>query len=321
MLKAGTIHNIIIQEQPTFTSHVGPAHLDLQVHAAGLNFRDVLNILGLDPTGALRPVGLECAGIVNAVGDAVAYLQRSQRVFGMALGCISSRARTDSRVQARMPSNLDFEEASALPILWCTASLATFQSKILRKGIGSIIHAATGGVGLLTLQLAQLVQADDWVSAGRPAKHAHLCAAGLQSRVSSRSAEGFLWGLTCLGKASRIHAVFTALSGEFIVSSLATMSEAGAYLEIGKNRIWSALRFAASSGQAQVRFELVAVDYKPPGWIQDELVRGQWLLLNSCVRPIPLVTFAFARPDVLLALAALRRGDNIGRCAHTFGFL
>ena len=48
-------------------------HAELNVQAAGLNFRDVLNMLDLDPTRTVRPLGLECASIASFTSDLAAH--------------------------------------------------------------------------------------------------------------------------------------------------------------------------------------------------------------------------------------------------------
>ena len=61
----------------------------LQVHAVGLNFRDVLNVLGMYP-GDPGPPGADCAGVVIATGPGVSQLQPGMAVFGLAAGSLGS---------------------------------------------------------------------------------------------------------------------------------------------------------------------------------------------------------------------------------------
>ncbi len=66
-----------------------PGQVLLQVRAVGLNFRDVLNVLGMYP-GDPGPPGADCAGVVTAVGAGVANLQPGMAVFGLAAGSLGS---------------------------------------------------------------------------------------------------------------------------------------------------------------------------------------------------------------------------------------
>ena len=69
----------------------------INMQASGLNFRDVLNVLGLDPTRTLRPIGGEAAGIVSTVGPACGHVLPLERAHGLAPGSLRTRAWCDAR--------------------------------------------------------------------------------------------------------------------------------------------------------------------------------------------------------------------------------
>ena len=69
----------------------------IDVQSAGLNFRDVLNVLGLDPTGMVRPIGGEAAGIVSSVGPACSHVVPSEHVYGLVPGSLRTFALGDAR--------------------------------------------------------------------------------------------------------------------------------------------------------------------------------------------------------------------------------
>ena len=94
----------------------------LAVAAAGLNFCDVLNVLGRDPTGEVRPLGLEVSGRLLACGADVAHASPGDCAFGLAPGSLCSVLHTDMRWLSRMPHKLSFDEAVTLPILWVTVA-------------------------------------------------------------------------------------------------------------------------------------------------------------------------------------------------------
>ena len=93
----GSIANIAIRPQEmssrAYTFHEACIH----VQAAGLNFRDVLNVLGLDPTGTVRSIGGESAGIVSAAGPACGHVPPSGCAYGLAPGSLRTRAWCDAR--------------------------------------------------------------------------------------------------------------------------------------------------------------------------------------------------------------------------------
>ena len=75
----------------------------LQVHAVGLNFRDVLNVLGMYP-GDPGPPGADCAGVVTAVGPGVSHLQPGMAVFGLAAGSLGSHVISVAATLVRLRS-------------------------------------------------------------------------------------------------------------------------------------------------------------------------------------------------------------------------
>ena len=83
----------------------GPGQVEVQVHATGLNFSDVLKAMGLYPgiTDEIVPLGIECAGVVTAVGKGVERFRVGDAVHGG--GAVQSRlARPDRRIRAGRPS-------------------------------------------------------------------------------------------------------------------------------------------------------------------------------------------------------------------------
>ena len=122
----GSIANLVVREQH-LTQRAArwiSSQVELRVQATGLNFRDVLNILYLDPTRSVRPLGLECASIAAAVSKDVAHFKGGDNIYGLSEGCLASMVQTDARILVRMPFALSFEQASTLPILWCTIRVA-----------------------------------------------------------------------------------------------------------------------------------------------------------------------------------------------------
>ncbi|HEX6242352.1 MAG TPA: polyketide synthase dehydratase domain-containing protein, partial [Polyangiales bacterium] len=86
---------------------LGPREVRVGVRAAGVNFRDVLNVLGMVPP---LPLGVECAGVVLELGSEVRSLSVGQRVMGMAFGSFATHVVTDERLLVRIPPALSFAQ-------------------------------------------------------------------------------------------------------------------------------------------------------------------------------------------------------------------
>src|SRR5207253_2775339 len=123
---------------------------EILVHAVGLNFRDVLSVVGgypgLDDGGAI--IGLECAGQITALGAGVEQFQVGDEVIAFAPGCFGSHALAAAELIVLKPPQMSFEEAASFLIAYATAYHALHHLGRLKSGERVLIHAAAGGVGL-----------------------------------------------------------------------------------------------------------------------------------------------------------------------------
>ena len=88
----GALSGLVLAAQPSVTAALDAAAVELRVHAVGLNFRDVLNVLGEYP-GDPGPPGADCAGVVTAVGAAVAHVRPGDAAFGLTHAALAHTAR------------------------------------------------------------------------------------------------------------------------------------------------------------------------------------------------------------------------------------
>ncbi|WP_344646379.1 SDR family NAD(P)-dependent oxidoreductase, partial [Streptomyces durmitorensis] len=131
---------------------LGPGEVRVQVRAAGLNFRDVLN--ALDMVHAPK-FGLECAGVVLEAGAQVEHLRVGDRVMGLAVGSFGTEVRADARVMTPIPEGLSYAQAATVPLTFLTAYHGLVDLGGLRAGEKVLVHAAAGGVGMAAVQLAR----------------------------------------------------------------------------------------------------------------------------------------------------------------------
>jgi len=215
------VKNLVVHDLHCSPEPLSKGEAEILVHAAGLNFRDVLNILDLDPTRVVRPLGLECAGVLSRVSADQLHLVAEEHSFGMANGCLSSIVRADASYQVKMPAFLGFEEASTLPILWNTVNLALGEQLNLRSAQLLLVHAAAGGVGLVAVQFGHRLRGALTTTAGQSAKVAHLHALGIRSVASSRDPAAFAFATATRLCGVRLHGVLSALTKGFVATSLA----------------------------------------------------------------------------------------------------
>ncbi len=135
----------------------------VRVQAAGINRADLLQRRGLYPSPPGWPddiLGLEYAGAVEAVGEAVELWKEGDRVMGLVGGGgYADYVVVPEREAIRIPDCLSFEEAAAVPEVFITAHDALVTQLQLGPGETVLIHAVGSGVGTAALQLAKLAGA------------------------------------------------------------------------------------------------------------------------------------------------------------------
>ncbi len=269
--------------------------VEIRVQATGLNFRDVLNALDRYP-GEAGLLGLECAGKIAAIGDAVENLNIGDAVIAIAPGSFSQFVTVDAALVARKPKMLDFVAAATLPTAFLTAYYALHHLANIQKGDRILIHAAAGGVGQAAIQIAQQVGAEIFVTAS-PAKWAFLQTQGIQRCFNSRSLDF----AEAIRPAGGVDVVLNSLAGEFIPQSLSVLRQGGRFLEIGKTETWQAERISALRPDvAYYPIDLFELTQTQPDRIQAWLAEllpyfqsGQFKPLHSTVFPAEQAIEAF----------------------------
>jgi NADPH:quinone reductase len=142
------------------TPSPGPGQALVKIRAIGLNFIDVYFRTGLYKAPMPFILGMEAAGIVEAVGDNVRDLAPGDRVaYAGVAGAYAECAVVNSWQLVRLPDNLDFNAGAALMLQGVTAHYLAFSAYPLKSGETVLIHAAAGGVGLLLSQIAKNIGA------------------------------------------------------------------------------------------------------------------------------------------------------------------
>ena len=139
-----------------------PEHVLIENKAASVNFPDVLMIQGLyqfQPELPFTPGG-ESAGIVSAVGEGVENISVGDRVFAMTgMGAFSEKILAHHSSVVKIPENMSFETAAALPMTYGTSLYALKQRAELKEKETLLVLGAAGGVGLATVELGKAMGA------------------------------------------------------------------------------------------------------------------------------------------------------------------
>jgi len=136
---------------------LGPDRLQLEVHAAGVNFADLLQRAGLYGTVPPRPYspGFEVAGEVVRVGSAVTDWRVGDRAIALLrYGGYARDVVVTTRQVFRYPDALTPVQAAAVPVVFLTGWVCLFEAARARAGETVLILGAGGGVGTAAVQLA-----------------------------------------------------------------------------------------------------------------------------------------------------------------------
>ncbi|GAA4415674.1 medium chain dehydrogenase/reductase family protein [Nibrella viscosa] len=175
MPKAGSINDLT--RQPDTLPQPGADEVCVQVKAIGLNFADIFAMQGLysaTPKGAFIP-GLEFAGEVLAVGEAVQDLKPGDRVMGATrFGGYVSHLNIHHRYVVPLPADWSFEEGAGFLVQGLTAYYALTELGNLQRGMTVLIHSAAGGVGILANRICKKYDAYTIGTVGSAGKVAFL---------------------------------------------------------------------------------------------------------------------------------------------------
>jgi len=308
----GTLENLRLV--PVARRAPGPGEIEIRVRASGVNFRDVLNTLGMYP-GEAGLLGSECVGEVERVGEGVRDLAPGDRVIAVVQGAFSSHVTTLAALAARAPRGLSDDELATLPIAFLTAHCALHELAKMKRGDRVLIHAAAGGVGLAAVQLARRAGAEIFATAGSAEKHDYLRSLGVTEIMSSRSLDFFDQVMAATGGRG-VDIVLNSLAGEFIPRSLAALAANGRFVELGKTGIWTTEQVAAVrpdvSYHAFYLGELLDAD---PGF-GNRLLRALVADVESgALGPLPVRSFPVA--EAAAAFRHMAQARHIGKVVLT----
>ena len=233
----GSLHSLELV--PTERRVPGEGEVEIRVTASGINFRDVLSAHGIlpgYPRGA-APLGYECAGIITALGPGVHDFAVGERVLALGRSTMARYTVVKTALTVPVPPSLTDEQAAALPIAYLTALYALEHLAHIEAGERVLIHAATGGVGLAAVQIAQAAGAEIFATCGSEEKRALLARLGVRHIMNSRTSD-FAAEIMAATNGQGVDIVLNSLTGPFIPLSLGVLGPYGRFLELGRRDIY-----------------------------------------------------------------------------------
>lgn len=303
----GAIDNLRLTEADVPPPDEG--YVQVRVEAAGLNFRDVLNVLGLYP-GDPGPIGGDFAGVVTQLGDGVTGVEVGQRVYGSMQGAFSSRFNVPAQFLAPIPDGVSAVEAATIPAAALTVRLS-FDWAQLKPGDKVLIHAASGGVGLAAVQMAQQFGAEVFATAST-FKRATLRKLGVRHVYDSRTTD-FADQILADTDGAGVDVVLNSLTSEgFIEATLKATAKNGRFAEIAKRDIWTPEQMAEA--RPDIAYEIVALDtvmFTEPDRIRDLLTEVSQGLADGAWTPLPAEIYPLT--EARAAFRRMQQARHIGK--------
>lgn len=293
----------------------GPGEVEIAVEAAGVNFRDVMKVLGIYPIehAGDHLLGDECAGRITAVGPDVSGFRVGDAVAAISPGCFSAFLTVPAAFVVQKPDTLSPAGAATIPVTFLTAQYALHHLARLREGERVLIHAAAGGVGLAALQLARQAGAEIFATAGNDHKRDLVRSLGAAHVMDSRSLD-FAEEIREITGGRGVDVVLNSLSGEALSRSLAVLTPYGRFLEIGKRDIYQNSRLGLRPFSRNLSF--FAIDLSQllrdrPAFVSEMLGELMQRFANGQLQPLLHTIYPLtAAPDAFREMA---QGKHTGK--------
>jgi NADPH2:quinone reductase len=215
----------------------GPGELRIRHHAVGLNFIDVYQRSGLYQNPLPLTLGMEAAGVVEAVGEGVTHLRPGDRAAyaSQPPGSYCEARVMPAKGVVRLPDAISFDEGAAMMLKGLTAQYllrSTLPQGGLNPGDFVLFHAAAGGVGLIACQWARALGLQLIATAGGPAK----CALALQNGAAHAidySREDFVARVREITNGQGVKAVYDSIGRDTFEKSLDCLAPLGLLASYG----------------------------------------------------------------------------------------
>lgn len=213
---------------------LGDDDVRIDVHAAGLNFPDVLVIQGkyqIQPELPFVP-GSEAAGVVSEVGKNVSQYKPGDKVITMGMGAFCEQMVAPAASVMPVPEGLSLAEAAGIGITYFTSYYALKQRAELKAGETLLVLGAGGGVGLTAVEIGKLMGARVIAAASSDDKLAVAKSRGADELINY--SEGDLKEkIRAVAGKGGVDVVYDPVGGDFSEPALRCMAWKGRYLVIG----------------------------------------------------------------------------------------
>lgn len=288
--------------------------IEIEVAATGVNFKDV--VVALRHLSSPY-IGIECSGTVSRTGAAVRTFKKGDRVCCMSLGAYSTFTRCKETSAALIPEGIPMEVAASIPVAFCTAYYGLVTLGNLQPGERVLIHAGAGGVGQAAIQLALMLGAEIYATAGNAVKKQLLISRyGIpEDHIFSSRSSGFAAAIHDATKGDGVSVALNSLTGDLLRETWSCIANFGRFIEIGKRDITWNMRLDMDQFDRNITFssaDLSLLAAKRPNTMRTIINEIMNLFTRGKISPITPITVKGAS-EVEEALRMLQGGKNIGK--------
>ncbi|MFN3393065.1 MAG: quinone oxidoreductase family protein, partial [Candidatus Thermochlorobacter sp.] len=205
----------------------------VKLHAIGVNYIDIYHRTGLYPQTLPFILGMEGAGVVEAVGENVTLVKKGDRVaYTGRLGTYAEYHAVPETQLVQLPQSLSFEQGAAAMLQGMTAHYLITTTYPLKQTDTALIHAAAGGVGLLLVQLAKMRGARVIATVSTEEKAAQVKKAGADE-VIIYSTQDFVSETRRLTANEGVDVVYDSVGRDTFEGSLSVLKPRGMFVSFG----------------------------------------------------------------------------------------
>ncbi len=212
----------------------GSGEILIAVAAAGVNRPDVVQRLGLypPPPGASDLPGLEVAGEVAAVGEAVTEWKEGDRVCALISGGGYAQYATAPAAQVlRVPAGLDSIQAAGIPETFFTVWTNMFDRGHLAAGESILIHGGSSGIGTTAIQLAREFGATAYVTVGNAEKARFCEELGAEKAINYRE-QDFVEEIKSITDGAGVDIILDIVGGDYLPRNIRLLRVGGRLLQV-----------------------------------------------------------------------------------------
>lgn len=318
----GQLRNLRWEAHPRSAPADGEVEVD--VHATGLNFRDVMYALGLLSDEAIEngfagpTLGLEFSGIVRSVGSKACGFAPGDQVVGFGPSSFGNRVVTQASAISHIPPGMSFESAATIPSTFFTVYYALRHLARLQPGEKVLIHGAAGGVGIAAIQLAKWIGAEIYVTAGSDEKRDFLRLLGVHHIFDSRSL-AFADEILAQTGQKGVDVVLNSLAGEAINGNFRVLKPFGRFLELGKRDFYENTKIGLRPFRNNISYFGIDADQlmqARPDLTRTLFAEVMALFTEGVLHPLPY--HVFEAEDIVDAFRYMQQARQIGKIIVTY---